>query len=85
MRRNSALLAKIALLIGSAAVDPSVADDASSGHRWQGIIYATNVLARIGMELTPPSENDWHGFNSFTNVQDRNILITQSWNPTPPQ
>ena len=41
-------------------------------------------LARIGFEVKPAERNDWHGFNPFFSVQDRNVLITQKWAPVPP-
>ncbi len=71
-------------LLGSAAVDPAWRDDVSMGFRWQGVVFASNPLARIGFEVKPASDKDWHGFNPFFSVQDRNILITQKWTPVPP-
>lgn len=71
-------------VIGSAAVDAKWLDDASMGYRWQGIVFASDPLARIGFEVQPASTKDWHGFNPFFSVQDRNVLITQRWAPVPP-
>ena len=71
-------------VIGSAMLDPSWLDDASMGHRWQGVVFESDLLARIGFEVKPTDENDWHDFNPFFSVQDRNILITQKWAPVPP-
>jgi hypothetical protein len=71
-------------VIGSAGLDAAWLDDASMGFRWQGIVFDSDPLARIGFEVKPSSTNDWHGFNPFFSVQDRNILITQKWAPVPP-
>jgi len=71
-------------VIGSAGLDPSWLDDASMGYRWQGVVFASNSLARIGFEVKPANEKDWHGFNPFFSVQDCNILVTQKWAPVPP-
>jgi len=71
-------------VIGSAGLDPSWLDDASMGFRWQGVVFASDPLARIGFEVKPENTKDWHGFNPFFSVQDRNILITQKWVPVPP-
>ncbi|MEW6305808.1 MAG: hypothetical protein AB1705_20205 [Verrucomicrobiota bacterium] len=71
-------------VLGSAAVDASWLDDASMGFRWQGVVFESDELARIGFEVVPKSRKDWHGFNPFFSVQDRNILVTQKWAPVPP-
>lgn len=71
-------------VLGSAGLDASWLDDASMGFRWQGVVFACNPLARIGFEVKPANAKDWHGFNPFFSVQDRNILITQQWAPVPP-
>ncbi len=71
-------------VLGSAALDPTWLDDASMGYRWQGVVFASDPLARIGFEVEPAKSKDWHGFNPFYSVQDRNLLITQKWAPTPP-
>lgn len=71
-------------VLGSAAVDPAWPDDMSMGFRWQGAVFAGDTLARIGFEVQPASDRDWHGFNPFFSLQDRNILITQKWAPVPP-
>jgi len=71
-------------VLGSAGLDAKWLDDASMGFRWQGVIFASNPVARIGFEVKPASTNDWHGFNPFFSVQDRNILVTQKWAPVPP-
>jgi hypothetical protein len=71
-------------VIGSAGVHPTWLDDTSMGFRWQGVVFASDPLARIGFEVKPADRNDWHGFNPFFSVQDRNLLITQKWAPAPP-
>jgi hypothetical protein len=71
-------------VIGSAGLDATWLDDTSMGFRWQGVIFDSDPLARIGFEVHPMSKQDWHGFNPFFSVQDRNILITQKWAPAPP-
>ncbi|MBI5686858.1 MAG: hypothetical protein HZC54_17460 [Verrucomicrobia bacterium] len=71
-------------VIGSAGLDPAWLDDASMGFRWQGVVFDSDPLARIGFEVKPANTKDWHGFNPFFSVQDRNILITQQWAPVPP-
>jgi hypothetical protein len=71
-------------VIGSAGLDPTRLDDASMGFRWQGVVFESDPLARIGFEVKPTSEQDWHGFNPFFTIQDRNILVTQRWAPVPP-
>jgi len=71
-------------VIGSAGLDPSWLDDASMGFRWQGVVFASDPLARIGFEVKPANTKDYHGFNPFFSVQDRNILVTQKWVPVPP-
>jgi hypothetical protein len=71
-------------VIGSAGLDPAGLDDTSMGYRWQGVVFASNPLARIGFEVQPARTKDWHAFNPFFSVQDRNLLITQSWVPVPP-
>ena len=71
-------------ILGSAGLDPSWLDDQSMGYRWQGVVFASDPLARIGFEVAPANAKDWHGFNPFFSVQDRNILITQKWAPVPP-
>jgi hypothetical protein len=71
-------------VIGSAGLDAAWLDDASMGFRWQGVIFDSDPLARIGFEVKPANPNDWHGFNPFFSVQDRNILVTQKWAPVPP-
>lgn len=71
-------------VLGSAELDPAWLDDAGMGFRWQGVIFASDPLARIGFEVQPARPGDWHGFNPFFSVQDRNILITQKWAPVPP-
>jgi len=70
-------------VLGSAGVDTTCEDDVSMGYRWQGVVFASDPLARIGFEVKPAKSNDWHGFNPFYSVQDRNILITQKWAPEP--
>lgn len=71
-------------VLGSAAQDPRWLEDASMGFRWQGAVFASDPLARIGFEVEPAKNRGWHGFNPFFSVQDRNILITQKWAPVPP-
>lgn len=71
-------------ILGSAALNPSFTDDTSSGFRWQGVVFASDPLARIGFEVVPANAKDWHGFNNFFSLQDRNVLITQKWSPVPP-
>lgn len=71
-------------VIGSAGLDPEWLDDASMGFRWQGVVFASNVLARIGFEVKPASKKNWHAFNPFISVQDRNVMVTQKWAPAPP-
>jgi hypothetical protein len=71
-------------VIGSAGLDAKWLDDASMGYRWQGVIFKSDAVARIGFEVKPANRNDWHGFNPFFSVQDRNILVTQKWAPVPP-
>lgn len=71
-------------VLGSAGLDPAWLDDASMGFRWQGAVFSSDPLARIGFEVEPASAKDWHGFNPFFSVQDRNLLITQKWAPVPP-
>ena len=66
-------------VIGSTGLDPRWLDDTSMGFRWQGVVFAGDPWARIGFEVKPASRKDWHGFNPFFSVQDRNILITQKW------
>lgn len=71
-------------VIGSAGLDGKWLLDAGMGFRWQGVVFAGDPLARIGFEVNPASDKDWHGFNPFFSVQDRNILITKKWAPVPP-
>lgn len=71
-------------VLGSAATDATWLDDTSCGYRWQGVVFASDRFARIGFEVQPASSKDWHGFNSFWSLQDRNVLITQKWAPSPP-
>jgi len=71
-------------VIGSAGLDANWLDDASMGFRWQGVVFESDPLARIGFEVKPADRTDWHGFNPFFSVQDRNILITQKFVPVPP-
>ena len=71
-------------VIGSAGLDAKWLDDASMGYRWQGVVFAGDPLARIGFEVKPADAKDWHGFNPFFSVQDRNILITRKSAPAPP-
>jgi hypothetical protein len=71
-------------VIGSAGLDAAWLDDASMGFRWQGVVFASDPLARIGFEMQPADSKDWHAFNPFFSVQDRNLLITQQWVPVPP-
>lgn len=68
-------------VLGSAGVDPDCQDDVSMGFRWQGVVFESDPLARIGFEVKPASTKGWHGFNPFWSVQDRNILVTQKWAP----
>lgn len=71
-------------VLGSAALDARWLDDTSMGYRWQGIVFASDPVARIGFEVEPADTKDWHGFNPFFSVQDRNVLVTQKWAPVPP-
>ncbi len=71
-------------VLGSAGLDASWLDDTSMGFRWQGVVFADDPLSRIGFEVAPAKTKDWHGFNPFFSVQDRNVLITQKWAPVPP-
>lgn len=71
-------------LLGSAGLDARWLDDVSMGFRWQGVVFGSDPLARIGFEVKPAKSDDWHGFNPFFSVQDRNVLITQKWAPVPP-
>jgi Domain of unknown function (DUF1961) len=71
-------------VIGSAGLDPAWLDDASMGFRWQGVVFSGDPLARIGFDVKPANQQDWHGFNPFFSVQDRNVLVTQKWAPVPP-
>lgn len=71
-------------VLGSVALDIALEDDASSGYRWQGVVFASDPVARIGFEVLPGNKKDWHGFNPFFTVQDRNLFVTQRWAPIPP-
>lgn len=71
-------------VIGSAGLDAKWLDDTSMGFRWQGVVFESDPLARIGFEVKPADRKDWHGFNPFFSAQDRNLLITQKWAPVPP-
>jgi hypothetical protein len=70
-------------VIGSAGLDAAWLDDASMGYRWQGVVFHSDPLARIGFEVQPANTKDWHAFNPFFSVQDRNLLITQTRLPRP--
>lgn len=71
-------------VIGSAGLDAKWLDDTSMGFRWQGVVFASDPLARIGFEVQPADSTDWHGFNPFFSAADRNLLVTQKWAPSPP-
>jgi hypothetical protein len=71
-------------VLGSAGLDPKWLDDTSMGFRWQGVVFASDPVARVGFEVLPAKQTDWHGFNPFFSVQDRNVLVTQKWAPVPP-
>jgi hypothetical protein len=71
-------------VLGSVALPPDTEEDASSGFRWQGVIFAGDELARIGFEVRPAKPKNWHGFNPFWSTQDRNLLVTERWAPVPP-
>lgn len=71
-------------VVGSAGLDAKWLDDVSMGFRWQGVVFESDPVARIGFEVKPADKKDWHGFNPFFSVQDRNLLITQKWAPVPP-
>jgi hypothetical protein len=71
-------------VLGSAGLDARWLDDTSMGFRWQGVVFESDPWARIGFEVKPADRTDWHGFNPFFSVQDRNVLITQKWAPVPP-
>ncbi len=71
-------------VLGSAGLDAKWLDDTSMGFRWQGVVFASDLHARIGFEVAPADRRDWHGFNPFFSVQDRNLMVTQQWAPVPP-
>jgi hypothetical protein len=71
-------------VLGSVALPPDTAEDASSGFRWQGVVFAGDKLARIGFEVQPSKKKNWHGFNPFWTTQDRNLFVTECWAPVPP-
>lgn len=71
-------------VLGSVVLDAATTEDASSGFRWQGVVFASDPLARIGFEVQPDKPKDWHGFNPFFTLQDRNVFVTQQWAPIPP-
>ncbi len=71
-------------ILGSVLQNPAYSADTSAGFRWQGIVFASDPLARIGFEVAPAKAKNWHGFNPFFSLQDRNVLITRAWAPVPP-
>lgn len=65
--------------------------DKGMGFRWQGVVYA-KPLARIGfeMQMTPECKarnacaTEWHGFEEYVSLQDRNVFIIQKNVLSPP-
>lgn len=65
--------------------------DHGMGFRWQGVTFAA-PQARIGFEIQETPEclakngcaSEWHGFEEYVSLQDRNIFIIQKNLPIPP-
>lgn len=65
--------------IGSHGLDTTAKTDPYRVQRWQGIVFANDPMARIGLDGKSGAGS--YISNPFKTIQDRNIMVTMKWAP----
>ncbi len=68
-------------IAGSHSLDPSAKVEDSREQRWQGIVFANDPMARIGMDGKSGVTKGGYISNPFNTIQDRNLMVTLKWGP----
>jgi hypothetical protein len=68
-------------LIGSHDLDTAAKSDPYRAQRWQGVVFADDPQARIGMDGKSGETKGGYISNPFKTIQDRNVMVTMKWGP----
>jgi hypothetical protein len=66
-------------IMGSHGLDTLAQADPYRVQRWQGIVFANDPMARIGMDGKSGFSQGGYISNPFKTIQDRNLMITMKW------
>jgi hypothetical protein len=68
-------------IVGSHGLDTAARADPYRAQRWQGIVFANDPMARIGMDGKSGETKGGYISNPFKTIQDRNVMVTMKWGP----
>lgn len=68
-------------MLASHGLDTAAQSDPYRAQRWQGIVFANNPMARIGMDGKSGETKSPYISNPFKTIQDRNVMVTMKWGP----
>lgn len=68
-------------IIGSHGLDPAAKVEVGREQRWQGIVFANDPMARIGMDGKSGVAKGPYLSSPFQTIQDRNVMVTTKWAP----
>lgn len=68
-------------IMGSHGLDTAAKADPYRAQRWQGVVFANDPMARIGMDGKSGETKGGYISNAFKTIQDRNVMVTMKWGP----
>ena len=68
-------------MMGSHGLDTAAKADPYRARRWQGVVFANDPMARIGMDGKSGATKSGYISNPFKTIQDRNVMVTMKWGP----
>lgn len=68
-------------IMGSHGLDTSAKTDPYRVQRWQGLVFANDPTACIGMDGKSGATKGGYISNPFKTIQDRNVMVTMKWGP----
>jgi len=68
-------------ILGSHGLDTRAKVELGREQRWQGVVFANDPMARIGMDGKNGVAKGGYVTNPFQTIQDRNVMVTLPWGP----
>ncbi len=68
-------------IMGSHGMDTTAKTDPYRAQRWQGLVFANDPMACIGMDGKSGVTKGGYISNPFKTIQDRNVMVTMKWGP----